>query len=127
MTEEQPDEQHPRGRADHLKPHQFQPGQSGNPGGRPKGTVNLHSRIAKQLLKAIRDADDSDKFADALARKIVAEMLRDPVKAQRLVEKFIERDEGPVVQAVDLTATFTLEDMVRRFGVDDDGDGADDG
>jgi hypothetical protein len=34
---------------EHLKPWQFKPGQSGNPGGRPKGTVSLKTYARKYL------------------------------------------------------------------------------
>lgn len=33
-----------------LRPYHFQPGQSGNPGGRPKGTVSLKTWVRNMLL-----------------------------------------------------------------------------
>jgi hypothetical protein len=113
MTEKQPDSQPKRGRADHLKPHQFKPGQSGNPGGLPKGTVQLSVRIRNKLLEAIKDSPDGIQIADAVAAKIVQAMLKDPIRAERLISKFMDRDEGPVATQVELSAVFTMEDMVR--------------
>ena len=96
MTEKQPDSQPKRGRADHLKPHQFKPGRSGNPGGLPKGTVQLSARIRNKLLEEIGGGMNGHQLADALAAKIVAFMLRDPGKAQSLISDMMDRDEGPV-------------------------------
>jgi hypothetical protein len=45
-------EQKPRGRADHLKPHWFPPGKSGNPAGGAKGRRSLSA-----VLNALLDGD----------------------------------------------------------------------
>ncbi len=42
-------EQSPHGDASQLKPWQFQPGQSGNPAGRPKGSSSIRDSIRKYL------------------------------------------------------------------------------
>ena len=82
-------------RADHLEPYRWKKGQSGNTKGRPKGTVGLSKRIEERLLEAI-SGDDPRQLADLLAGAIVKTMLQDPVKAERLISKFMDRDEGPV-------------------------------
>tara|TARA_R100000458_G_scaffold15193_1_gene12929 strand:- start:4713 stop:5201 length:489 start_codon:yes stop_codon:yes gene_type:complete len=82
-------------RADHLAQYRWKKGQSGNLNGRPKGSVGLSKRIEERLLEAI-SGDDPRQFADLLAGAIVKSMLKDPVKAERLISKFMDRDEGPV-------------------------------
>jgi hypothetical protein len=111
MAEEQPSKQKPN-KADHLKPHRFQPGVSGNPGGRPKGGINLHQRVENELLRQL--ADGTIK-ADELAKKLVAEMQNDPQKMMPFILKLIDRDEGPVANNVVLETVFTVEDMTRRL------------
>ncbi len=51
-TQEQPEKQP----ADHLKPWQFKPGQSGNPGGRPLGSKSLKT-FAREYLESLSDED----------------------------------------------------------------------
>lgn len=53
-----PAEQYKISRASHLKPWQFQPGQSGNPTGRAKGTISL-KEYAKKYLQGL---DDEEKL-----------------------------------------------------------------
>ena len=53
MSEKQIEEQPVQpGRADHLKPYLFQPGQSGNPKGRPKKTETPYAEIVREMLAA---------------------------------------------------------------------------
>ena len=82
-------------RAEHLKKHRWKKGQSGNPKGRPKGAVGLTKRIEEKLLESFQ-GDDSQQLADLLAAAIVKAMLKDPLKAERLISRFMDRDEGPV-------------------------------
>ena len=51
-TQEQPNKQP----ADHLKPWQFKPGVSGNPGGRPKGSKSLKT-FAREYLESLSDEE----------------------------------------------------------------------
>ncbi len=60
-----------QGRADHLKPHQWKPGQSGNPKGRVKGP-SLEERFLLLLEKKIDDSSDKTRF-DSLVDAIYDE------------------------------------------------------
>lgn len=52
--------------AEHLKPHQFKPGQSGNPGGRPKNPLKDYQRA--------KFANMTDEEKDAFLEKIPPEI-----------------------------------------------------
>jgi hypothetical protein len=57
---------------DHLRPWQFKPGQSGNPGGRPKGTISL-KEYAKKYLQDL-DEEGKLKFMEGIDKKTIWEM-----------------------------------------------------
>lgn len=56
----------------HLKPWQFQPGKSGNPGGKPKGTVSLKT-YARKMIQEMTD-EEKMEFLKGIDKKIVWEM-----------------------------------------------------
>lgn len=62
-------------RADHLKPWQFQPGQSGNPGGKPPGTISLKT-FAKNYLLKLND-EEKLEFLKGMNKDKVWEMAED--------------------------------------------------
>ena len=76
----------------------WKPGQSGNPDGRPKGSRNLATFAALELL---------DGEAEALSRKAVEMALAGDVQALRMcLERIVPpRKDSPV--------NFTLPDMVQ--------------
>lgn len=55
-----------------LKPWQFKPGVSGNPSGRPKGTVSL-KEFAKKYLRELDD-DEKLEFMKGLSKDIIWKM-----------------------------------------------------
>ncbi len=90
-------------KADNLKPYRFQPGQSGNPGGRPKKTPltdALRALLEKAAPGALKDKDYARAIAEALARRAA----RGDVSAIREV---CDRVEGKPKQAVELAVGFS--------------------
>jgi hypothetical protein len=57
---------------DWLRPWQFKPGQSGNPGGRPKGTISL-KEYAKKYLQEL-DEDGKREFMEGLDKDVIWKM-----------------------------------------------------
>jgi hypothetical protein len=70
----------------------FKSGRSGNPGGRPKGT--LLDKTLVELLQA-----DGGRHSWAIAEKLIAKAKRGDVKAARLIA---ERTEGRPKQKIDM-------------------------
>ncbi len=76
-TEEQPKKQ-PRSRAEHLKPWQFQPGVSGNPKGREKGSKSLKT-FAQEYLLSLND-EEKLEYMKGMDKKVIWEMAEDKPK-----------------------------------------------
>jgi hypothetical protein len=70
---------------------QWGKGTSGNPGGRPKGSVGLTRRIRELLLA---DRGKEKQIADLLVESMVKEALKNPAKMWSFIKEFIDRDEG---------------------------------
>ncbi len=64
--------------ADHLKPWQFKPGQSGNPSGLKKGTVSLKT-YAKNMIQDMTD-EEKLEFMKGIDKKTVWEMSEGKAK-----------------------------------------------
>jgi hypothetical protein len=93
---------------------QFQPGQSGNPGGRPKG-VSLTTLIHELLKEEVWNGKSlkGRKVADLLAKKIVQRAVQGDY---RFVELVINRIDGkvPTLVAINSPSHETTE-LVRDF------------
>ncbi len=81
-------------RADHLKAHRFAPGQSGNPGGRPRGTTQFAELIATET----RDGAEMVEYA----LKVLRSKRGKPDAKRWAVEYLTERMLGKPPQAIDL-------------------------
>lgn len=55
-----------------LQPHQYQKGQSGNPNGRPKGSISL-KHYAKKMLEQM-SPEEREEFMQGLDKKFIWEM-----------------------------------------------------
>lgn len=87
-------EQGKKQRSDYIKPWQFKPGVSGNPGGRPKGSKSLKT-FAREYLESLPDEDKLEYLA-GMDKKTVWEM-----------------SEGKPKQDVDIDATITGPSVIR--------------
>jgi len=101
------------------KDHQFQPGQSGNPRGRPKGARNFKSDLREELGETIafRDGDRDITISKqrALIKRLVAEAIRGDNRAINSVLSLCARafgdedhDEGSSAEDQDIVDAFTL-------------------
>jgi hypothetical protein len=68
---------------------QWQPGQCGNPKGRPKGSLNLATRVQRELRKRVLVSEGVKKVmmakADVFARKLVDGSLNGDIKSAGLM------------------------------------------
>ena len=83
----------PANPADHLKSYRWQKGQSGNPGGRPRG-----SSIKKVLGRVMRQKHNGKSYYDLLGEVLCREALKGK---HAFVKELLDRLEGPVPRPVD--------------------------
>ena len=89
----------------------FQPGQSGNARGRPKGTANLRSDLRDEMseLIRVREGERNLKVSKqrAMLKALVAKALKGDARAANvvlgLVSKLFEAAETPIEPAPSLT------------------------
>ena len=88
----------------------FMPGQSGNPGGRPKGL----SRRVRELV-----GDDGHEIAEYMFSVLGDERQRTPDR-MKAGEWLADRGFGRTVQALDVGVNqVTMEDLFRGFSTED--------
>lgn len=99
----------------------FQPGQSGNPGGRPKGSVSLTTLLRRALAEKA-----TPKAAKTAAEAIVAALLKAARDGdQRAIQYVFDRIDGPAGKQAAETAPAaedinTLRSHLERLKRPDD-------
>ena len=91
---------------ENVAPHKWEPGQSGNPAGLPKGTQHSKTRL-KRLLEAVQTAahpvtKEKEQFTtlELMDAALMAKALKGDVLAYR---ELLDRFEGKVAQGLELT------------------------
>jgi len=97
----------------------FQPGQSGNPGGRPQGSKSLRNLLIEALRKKAKDGKGGEKeFYELLTESIVVNAAKGNAA---LVKLIFDYHEGPPPQKHELTETIydatTLQQALRQIAV----------
>jgi hypothetical protein len=87
----------------------FKPGQSGNPGGRPK--IAPFSRACRELLeKPVPDDPEGRTYAEAIARTLAEKALAGDIRA---AQEIADRAEGRARQAIEIQNTALREAFDR--------------
>jgi hypothetical protein len=89
----------------------FPKGQSGNPGGRPRGSVSLHNRVKKELLKE----KNGEALADTLALRLVEAALENPAKMWPFIRDLIDREEGRPASRVEFSEPENLIELLKAL------------
>ena len=92
-----------------LKQYQFKPGQSGNPGGRPKGSVSIEAELRRRLA----DGEAGEKIIQGLVTQALRQALEGDYKFFNMI---LERSDGWSADRLaghDGGPLFSEEDMDR--------------
>lgn len=80
------------------KAHQFAPGQSGNPKGRPPGSRNLRTIVAEELARKVTVREGGKKSSlskgEILVKQVVSDALRGSPKAIQTIISMTGVDTG---------------------------------
>lgn len=98
---------------EHLEPHNFKPGQSGNPNGRPKGTRN-RSTIVREAIEAILQGKDQ-QVVDAMTAAIIEKAYAGDVQAYR---ELMDSAYGKNADTTKHEGGQKLEIIIKKEGID---------
>jgi len=96
------------GRIENLKP--WKPGQSGNPGGRPKRKW-LTDAIEEMLQERLDDPKARQQFKDAMWRSLVSGDRSGVMTLQRIWE----RTEGKLAQPLDVNTSVDIGKILEEW------------
>lgn len=103
------------------KKHQFKPGQSGNPNGRPKGARSFKTALSKELETKleIKEAGKAKKVSklEAVAKRLVTDALNGNAKAltELLRQLNLHFEEVPDVDPSQQPASAEDQALLARF------------
>ncbi len=104
MSDETPKE-YPIGKGKPPKEHQFQPGQSGNPNGRPKGSKNVHQVLSKILNEQVTVTDAGKKMVveklEAAMRALVNKSFEGRPQSLKLLIEVMKDGDDAIQQPVE--------------------------
>lgn len=91
----------------------FQPGQTGNPKGRPKGK-SISTLLNELLEKKVKDLDGTERTrAEIIALKLLSKATDAKTvdnSVLKAIEQILDRSEGKAKQTVDVTSNVHLSD-----------------
>lgn len=94
-----------------AEPYKWKPGQSGNPGGRPKKTL-LTEAMEELLEEKLQDPEARKQFKEAMWAKL----LSGKVVGSMTLDTVLERTEGKIAQPVKMEGnlTISLADAIKE-------------
>ena len=88
MIENTPKKQPKRNPAEHLKPYQWKEGQSGNPAGKPEGSLSITAAIKRRLKEL--SPDQKRTALDWLADNIIQDALEHNNAMRKLIWNYVD-------------------------------------
>ena len=73
----------------------FEPGRSGNPKGKPRGTLSLKSLLKRELEKEVKNGENPVTVAQALMNDLVKYAHKGNMKAMEMI---LDRIDGKILQ-----------------------------
>ena len=94
---------------------QFQPGQSGNPKGRPKKTKDLQKLIEKELRRTVRITEDGQVKTVTIRELFIKSIMNAALKGDRNARQilFAHMKEQPDIGGLEIDAA--AEAMLQEF------------
>ena len=107
------------------KDHLFKPGKSGNPNGRPKGSISAKTRMVQTKLeeldydpiKAMVELAKDEETPVAVKAKLASELAGFVYPKRKAVE-YSGSDGGPIQHEVGMRPPLTREEWERKHGLD---------